>query len=448
MDKTIERFPTKEGQHIEFKIFSGGISERELSRTMCAFANSLGGEIHIGVTDLGDRKGISATPEILDRIQNAAREGCSPPVHIELTSRPVPGHNRQTLSILVPRSSSLHSVADGQTFIRVGSQDKRVLGDELLRLAESKSEVSYEDYLLDCGTETLEMQALEEYAIARQRKSFNQMKLTPEDLLIKVGMAVREDDKFKIRAGAFILFGREGEDVVLQRDVTFVVYGKDGGMYTNREDLSLPVARLVARVMELLSLYNRSSTTVVSLKREEKFPYPQGAVREALLNAIAHRDYRIKGLRSEIRVYPDRLEFISPGGLPGFMTLENLESQHYSRNPKIAHALLTLGYVEELGQGIDLMKKLLKANGNQPPEFEASPDRFKVTFRHARKIQSSIAREEDVLSSLKDADGLTRQQIEARTGLKSTTLKKILSEMIKRKLITRTGRGRAIVYRS
>lgn len=446
MNELTNHFPNEEGQHVEFKIFSGGVSERELSRTMCAFANSLGGELYLGVTDSGDRKGISITPEILDRIQNAAREGCSPPVPIELTSHPVPGQNHKVLRISVPRSASLHSVADGQTFIRVGTQDKRVLGDELLRLAESKSEISYEDYLLDCGIEMLDIQALEEYALARQRKSFNQLRLTPEELLIKVGLAVGEDNKFKLRAGAFILFGRQGEEVVLQRDVTFVVYGKDGGMYINREDLNLPVTQLVARVMELLSLYNRSTILVRSLKREERFPYPQGAVREALLNAIAHRDYRIKGLRSEIRVYPDRLEFISPGGLPGFMTLENLESQHYSRNPKIAHALLTLGYVEELGQGIDLMKKLLKSNGNPPPEFEATPDRFKVTFKYARKIQTPIAREEEVLRSLKENGALTRPQIEAITGIKSTTLKKILADLIERKLIIRDGRGRATQY--
>ncbi len=79
----------------------------------------------------------------------------------------------------------------------------------------------------------------------------------------------------------------------------------------------------------------RVGATVNTLEREEITEYPRFAVREALVNAVAHRDYRIKGRRIEIRMYANRLEIISPGGLPGYMTVDNLVEEHFSRNPRI-----------------------------------------------------------------------------------------------------------------
>jgi ATP-dependent DNA helicase RecG len=439
------KIPKEESQLVEFKSFLGGVSDREMARTLCAFSNSDGGEIYLGVTDSGKEIGLKVTPDILDRIQNAAREGCTPPVPISLKEIPIE-KNLSVLRISALRSANLHSTSDGHSYIRVGTQDKRVMGDELLRLAESKSQVSFEDTLLEQGIDVLDLQALEEYSIARQKRSLTQSKLSPEELLIKIGLASLKNGKFSIRVGAFVLFGRDGDQTLLQRDLTFVVYSDSESMYTYREDLSLPVTRMLTRIMELLRPFNRFAEEVHGLKRAESLYYPEQAIREALLNAIAHRDYRIHGLSNEIRVYPNRIEFISAGGLPGLMTLQNLEERHYSRNPKIVHALMTLGYVEELGQGIGLIKKLLKENGNPTPAFEAFQDLFKVTFFKKQQLSNIKAARERITSILKSELALTRSQIEAKTGIKSTTLKKILASMVEDKLITRSGKGRATTY--
>lgn len=445
MSSKKRKLPSSETQLVEFKSFLGGISDKELARSLCAFANTDGGEIYLGVTDSGKAVGLKVSPQILDRVQNAAREGCTPPVSVTLSNIPL-RDNLSVLKISTARSGNLHSTSDGQSYIRVGTQDKRVMGDELLRLAESKSQVSYEDTQLNCGIEVLDLQALEEYSLARLRRSLTQSKLTPEELLLKMGLASLEGGNFRIRAGAFILFGKDDNQTLLQRDLTFVTYVDSERMYTYREDLSLPVARMLSRVMELLRPLNRFAEEVQGLKRIESLHYPEEAIREALLNAVAHRDYRIQGLKNEIRVFTNRIEFISAGGLAGLMTLQNLEERHYSRNPKIVHALMTLGYVEELGQGIGLIKKLLKENGNPAPVFEAFPDLFKVTFFYRQRLEDIDSIRNKIVAILKDSPGQSRQQIEAKTGLKSTTLKKILAAMIDDKLINRIGKGRATKY--
>jgi ATP-dependent DNA helicase RecG len=122
----------------------------------------------------------------------------------------------------------------------------------------------------------------------------------------------------------------------------------------------------------------RVEAVVNGLRREEKPEYPPFAVREALVNAVCHRDYRLSGRRVEIRIYEDRLEVISPGGLPGYITLDNIVDEHFSRNPRLVSGLFQWGYIEELGLGIDRMIEEMLESGHTPPDFEAKPYSFTV----------------------------------------------------------------------
>lgn len=297
--------PAEEGYLVEFKEFKGGVSVKELAKTLCTFANTDGGSIYLGVTDNRQITGIRITPTLLDNIQNAAREGCAPPVPIALSE--IKAESKTVLKIVAEKSGHLHSVASGQTFVRVGTQDKRILGEELLRLAEAKSQVSYEEYVLDADIDAIDKNALNDYYAARRNVSAISARLSDEELLVKMGLAVRAHKKFRIKAGAFVLFGKMNEQVLLQRDFTFVKYDVEGKMYSYREDVSLPASNLLERIMELIRPYNKSTEGSSGLKRVEKYLYPENAIREALVNAVAHRDYRIAGLKNECRMYPNRL---------------------------------------------------------------------------------------------------------------------------------------------
>jgi len=87
-------------------------------------------------------------------------------------------------------------------------------------------------------------------------------------------------------------------------------------------------------------------------------------VREALINAVAHRDYRLSGRRIEVRMFDDRLEVYSPGGLAGYITIDNIVEEHFSRNPRLVHGLFQWGYIEELGLGVDKMIDDMLAAGH------------------------------------------------------------------------------------
>jgi ATP-dependent DNA helicase RecG len=107
-------------------------------------------------------------------------------------------------------------------------------------------------------------------------------------------------------------------------------------------------------------------------------------VREALVNAVAHRDYRLTGRSIEIRMYTDRMEITSPGGLPAHITVDNIVEEHYSRNPRLVNGLYQWGYIEELGLGVDRMIEDMVKAGHPPPIFEAKTHRFTVTLFNTR----------------------------------------------------------------
>ncbi len=153
--------------------------------------------------------------------------------------------------------------------------------------------------------------------------------------------------------------------------------------YLRRVEIVGPAARLVERTWEVLFEEIQQQPQVKGLKRQEKFDYPVEAVREAVVNAICHRDYSITGQRIEIRLFDDRLEIISPGGLPGHMTLDNILDEHYSRNPRLVRGLYYWGYIEELGQGVDIMYEAMRREHHPAPEFRDTGRSFTVTLLSA-----------------------------------------------------------------
>jgi ATP-dependent DNA helicase RecG len=131
---------------------------------------------------------------------------------------------------------------------------------------------------------------------------------------------------------------------------------------------------------------------VRSLQRDEETEYPFSAVREALVNAVAHRDYRLTGRSIEIRMYTDRMEITSPGGLPAHITVDNIVEEHYSRNPRIVNGLYQWGYIEELGLGVDRMIEDMMKAGHPKPQFEAKTHRFTVILFNTRD-QARVAQQ-------------------------------------------------------
>ena len=156
--------------------------------------------------------------------------------------------------------------------------------------------------------------------------------------------------------------------------------GPGPGPATAREERSAPLAATVDCCLRFISDHTRHVEAVTGSRREILPEYPQAVLREAIVNAVAHRDYGLQGSTVDISIWDDRIEIHSPGPLPGHITIENMRTEHYSRNPRIMRVLKTVGLVEEYGEGIERMYEEMESRLLEPPVFSATDSSVTVTL--------------------------------------------------------------------
>jgi len=231
--------------------------------------------------------------------------------------------------------------------------------------------------------------------------------------------------------------------------------GRDGlAGYGRRVEIEGPLVRVMERAWSLVWEEMRVEAVVTGLKREELPEYPRFAVREALVNALCHRDYRLKGRRVEIRMYEDRLEVISPGGLPGYITLDNLVEEHFSRNPRLVAGIFEWGYIEELGLGIDRMIEEMLQFGHPTPEFKATPYSFTVKLYNVihrtpplRWDTNMNERQMRAMTLLKERGRITNRDYQTLCpDVSPETLRLDLVDLVDKGLLLKIGDKRGTYY--
>jgi ATP-dependent DNA helicase RecG len=156
-------------------------------------------------------------------------------------------------------------------------------------------------------------------------------------------------------------------------------------------------------------------------------------------------------------MYSDRMELISPGGLPGFITVDNLVEEHFSRNPRIVAGLFQWGYIEELGLGIDRMIEEMVQRGHQPPKFKDQPHSFTVTLFNARERKAAPAggawsksmneRQARALTYIKEHGNITnRDYREICPDVSPETLRLDLSDLVDRGILLKIGAKKGTYY--
>lgn len=372
-----------------------------LAETLVAFANSDGGTIVLGYDERG-RLTTQTTPEDIEAILRQAAELTVPPVRATLENAGSDGAPQ--LIVRVPRSVDLHSLTDGRVFVRVAGQNRALTGDEIRNLTQSKSLGDYEAETVPGATlDDFDDDVVAEYIAKREWRTRRKIELPERNarhaapLLKDIGAL---DAHGQPTVAGLLLFGKQPQVFLPQSGVVFVKFpgveprGESGRVgYGRREEINGPLARVIERTWQVILEEMRVGAIVKGLEREEVLEYPEFAVREALVNAVCHRDYRLRGRRIEVRKYADRLEIISPGGLAGYITLDNIIEEHFSRNPRLVQGLFQWGYIEELGLGIDRMIEDMVAAGHPAPKFNATAYSFTVVLsnvRERRAIQNIV----------------------------------------------------------
>jgi ATP-dependent DNA helicase RecG len=359
----------------------------QVAETLVAFANSDGGTLVVGVDPRGRPSG-ATYPDELEEILLSAIALCRPPVQTEWQQEETQAGI--VVMIRVPRSPELHSLDDGRVLIRAGATNRPLSGDQIRQLAATKSSGDFEtEAVPGAKRQDLDDEVIREYVEKRAERSRRPLTGDVDELLLEIDAI---DQAGRPTVSGILLFSANPQAFLPQSSLTFVRFvgteprGEDGlAGYGRREEIGGPLARLVEQTWAVLLEEMHVGAVVKGLEREERTEYPPFAVREALVNAVCHRDYRLRGRRIEIRKFADRLEIISPGGLPGFITLDNIVDEHFSRNPRIVAGLYQWGYIEELGLGVDRMIEEMTQAGHPPPSFKETPYSFTVGLANVRE---------------------------------------------------------------
>ncbi len=426
-----------------------------LAECLVAFANGDGGLIVLGLDEQGQPTESIWEEEAEGALREAASL-CRPPVPSRW--QPVETKQDTLVGINVPRSQELHTMFDGRVLIRSGNWNRPLTGDEVRTLANSKNSAEFEtDVVPGARPSDLSQEIIRDYLDRREARGAAKVSATDE-MLFEIGATDREGNPTTI---GILLFGKNPQAFFPQSGIVFVKFmgteprGEDGGVgYGRRDELVGPLPRIIDRAWNVIYEEMRVGATVNKLEREELTEYPRFAVREALVNAVAHRDYRISGRRIEIRMYSDRMEIISPGGLPGYMTLDNLVEEHFSRNPRLVNGLYQWGYIEELGLGIDLMIEEMAQSGHPPPAFRAADHAFTVTLSNKRErtavpkwTRSMNERQARALTFVRESGSITNREYQQLCpDVSAETLRLDLVDLVDRGLLLKIGAKKGTYY--
>ena len=271
-------------------------------------------------------------------------------------------------------------------------------------------------------------------------------------------------------AAGIVLLAKDPSAVFPQSRIAANAYGgTEKGEPIDRRDIRQPLPRAIQETIDFLIRNMRHTQTVRGFARVEVDEYPYEALREAIINAVAHRDYEIRGASIRIEKYADRISILSPGLPPPPLTLAKLRSLKYlpcSRNPNIARALSYFERIEEQGDGLRRMVTATKDMGLPAPEFSINDGHFSVVFtgpgKSLAKLNSQQARpifavEPSVIDTLTAnqktimRELLKNRQVQVpklavRLKVTEQAIRKDMAKLQKMRLIEKRGSARATYY--
>jgi len=427
-----------------------------LAETLVAFANSDGGTILIGVDETGQATGQVYEDEVEVALRAAVQE-CRPPVAARWHQ--AAAEEGLAFAIVVARSPELHSLADGRVLVRAGTENRPLSGEQIRQLAATKSTGDFEaEPAPGARREDFDDEVIAEFVAKWEERQHREWTRPVDDLLLELGAL---DENGRPTVAGVLLFAHNPQAFLPQSGLTFVKFvgtlprgeaGQPG--YGRREEIGGPLARIIQRTWEVVGEEMRTGAVVTGLERQERAEYPVAAVREALVNAVAHRDYRLGGRRIEVRMFTDRMEITSPGGLPGFITVDNMVEEHFSRNPRVVSSLYQWGYIEELGLGVDLMIEEMVRAGHPVPRFKDTPYSFTVTLHNVREraplpawTRTMNERQAKALAYVQEHDRITNR--EYRTfcpDVSAETLRLDLADLVEQGILLKIGERKGTYY--
>jgi len=428
-----------EGPSVEFKAdFSP-----EVGKTLCAFANTDSGTIFLGVSDEGRIQGVSERVE--EKVANVAHS-CKPSIYPEI--RKVLHDGKLMLIVDVPHSTGvLHSFRN-VAYRRVGTSDMPLSPEEVVAFARQAGILRFDDQF--CRAELPDIDEKMVSTFVRSAIAHRRLNIEPELPVHEVLEKLELKQGDRVTHAAILLFGREPQRFVLQSEIRCARFkGTEPLTFVDMKVLGGSVIEQIDMGEKFVMNHIRLEAEIKGFLREERWEYPLSALREAITNAICHRDY-FSTANVHISIFDDRIEAWNPGGLPPELTIDDLKRPHKSilRNPLIANALFFIEYIERWGTGTQRIIQDTLAHGLPEPEFRQVHGGFEVVFRKAEAFLESLNdRQRKAWDYVRANDTIAQAIYIELCACSETTAKRDLRDMVAKGLLRREGKARKTVYR-
>ena len=434
----------------------------DLFKPLSAFANRPGGGVLLfGLDEDAGFKVVGVgNPRKLQEDLSGLAAQMEPPLRPSFSVEEIEGGS--VVAVEVPEISydqkpcyhRPHGLHEG-SFIRVGNSTRRMSDYEIYSFISSRTQPKFDaEPILEATLEDLDRSKLEDY-LAQQKKarpSAPYWSLPFEQILKQLRIMSEVDSILHPTLAGLLMFGSYPQRFEQQMVVIFLQYygtttteeAPSGERFLDNRKFEGTVKEIIDSATDYVMASMRKGSLIRGVTRQDIPEYPEVALREAIVNAVAHRDYSnfVRGSHIQVRMFADRLEVQNPGGLYGGVTVDELKEGQSTRNRLLVQLMEDVHIVENRGSGIDAMLDAMQKANLQPPRFEDRRTSFLVVLYNTPIISD----EERILAYVREHGSIKRADCQELLGVDEIKAKYVLRKMKEAGLLRQEGTRRGARY--
>ena len=412
---------------------------KNIKKEIVAFANSKGGTIYIGITDTGEILGLKDIKSDIESLSGMIREGIigNLTTYTDIEIKEIDKKDVIELHITSAPKKPYYLADKGLkssgVYIRHGSSTIQATDEIIRKMLIESSKKSFEEEISNVQELTFDYanEIFKKRNIEFSNEKFKSLKMITDNKFNNLALLLSDQNPYTVKCAIF-----DGTNKTLFKD---------------RKELSGSYLKIVEDAFYYMNLSNHINSTFNGLQRIDKKDYPDFSIREALLNAIIHRDYYFNG-SILLSIFDDRIEINSTGGLISTLSLNDVyNGVSESRNPNFAEIFHRLNYVENYGTGIGRIINEYQ-NFKSKPIIELSENVFKITLPNLNYIEdnknefNNMTQEEIITKYVKEKTKITRLEVEKLLDIGNTRSKQIINKLLEDHILIKKGTGKNTYY--
>jgi ATP-dependent DNA helicase RecG len=409
----------------------------DINKTVVAFANTSGGTLYIGVANDGSIVGVNNLDGIMLQISNSVRDSIKPDVTLFVDYRQDDIDGNAIIAVHVQKGTSCpyyiasKGIRPEGVYIRQGASTVPATETAILRMIKETDGEKYED-VRSLNQELTFAHAAREFSAQDVPFGVSQQKtlgiMNSDGIYTNLGLLLSDQSVHTVKLAVF-------EDKVK-------------AVFKDRREFTGSILKQLDDVYEFIDRYNRNRAEIDGLHRTDRRDYPPDAVREALLNALVHRDYSFSD-SALVSIFDDRIEFVSIGGLVRGITFDDMMlGVSVARNSKLANVFYRLTLVEAYGTGMPKIMRSYEGLADSP-KVDVTDNAFKITLPNTNEISSKAAlseNEQTILGLFVKKDFIVRKDVEETLSLSQAMAVRIIKGLLNKNEIRAVGNGKNIRY--